>query len=161
MNQKHPNAKTPAERWKFILTTGLFAGLIWGGFDVLAYYLGFTKILPGVEWKPFFTPEFLEGWAGHFMGILGDIILSLVAASLYAMLLLRFLGAWISIAYGAAWGALAYGLVGPALQLTPPIWRIDMNSLVTELSNFILWGLFIGYTLVIEFNDEQGREGLV
>lgn len=154
-------SKTPLQKWTFILTTGFFAGLIWGSLDVLSYYLGFTKILPGIEWKPFFTSEFLEGWGGHLVGIIGDIIISLVAASLYAVLLLRFLGPWVGIAYGAVWGMLGYGLLGPALQWTPPLWRIDINSLVTELSNFILWGLFIGYTLVVEFNDEQGRKGLV
>jgi uncharacterized membrane protein YagU involved in acid resistance len=154
--QQIPNAK----KWKTILSIGFFAGVIWGGLDVIAYYLQFTKIIPAIEWRLFFTEQYLNRWAGHLLGIAGDIIVSLGATILYAYTLLRFRGPWVGIAYGAAWGLLGYGLAGPLLGVTPPIWRIDINSLVTELSNFTLWGLFIGYSLVVEFKNEQGRRGM-
>lgn len=147
--------------WKFTFVVGFFAGLIWGGLDVIMYYLKFTKIIPAIEWRLFFTENFLTNWMGHLLGIAGNVIISIGAAVLYAYTLLKFRGPWVGIAYGAVWGLLGYGLVGPFLQLTPPLWRIDVDSLVTELSIFVLWGLFIGYSLVVELTDEQGRRGMV
>jgi uncharacterized membrane protein YagU involved in acid resistance len=161
MQREEEQESYTTKMWKFIFVTGFFAGVIWGGIDVIMYYLKFTKIIPAIEWRLFYTEEFLNNWVGHILGLVGNIMISIGAAALYAIALLRFRGPWVGIAYGALWGLLGYGLVGPFLHITPPLWRIDINSLATELSIFILWGLFIGYSLVVELTNEQGRRGIV
>lgn len=150
-----------SKRWQVILSTGFYAGMIWGTMDVLNYYLNFTKIIPAAEWMIFFNKEFLKSFYGYGLSIVSDVIFSLLAATLYAYTLLRFRGPWVGIAYGTLWGALMIGWVGPMFKVIPPIWNMDIHSLVTEMSNFILWGLFIGYTLVVELRNEQGRQGMV
>lgn len=157
-----PNTEAKqSKKWKVILSTGFYAGIIWGTLDILNSYLKFTKITPAAEWVIFFNKEFVHSIYGYGLSIIVDILFSILAAALYAYTLLRLRGPWVGIAYGIIWGGLMIGLVGPMFKIIPPIWKIDIHSLVTEISNFTLWGLFIGYTLVVELRDEQGRRGMV
>lgn len=36
--------------------------------------------------------------------------------------------------------------------------RLDWNTIVSDLCLFVLWGLFIGYTITMEFTEERNRE---
>ncbi|PYI55072.1 hypothetical protein DLM86_11080 [Paenibacillus flagellatus] len=151
----------PAPRtnvWAFSLQIGLFAGLIWGAVKIGASYFKFTRINSGFVAKPFFTQAYMNSTAGFWTGWLAFIAFSLVAALLYAGLFRKIRGPWMGLVYGASWWALLYLLFGPVMGMMRRIDRLDWNTIVTDFCFFLVWGLFIGYSISFEFTDERERE---
>lgn len=149
--------KATTRPWTFSLYIGLFAGLIWGAVKMLEFALRFTAIVPGFLLEPFYRHAFLVTRQGIALGYISFIVFSIAAALLYGLLLRKLKGPWPGLAYGAAWWALIYLLVGPLTEMVPAVTQLDLNSFVTDLSLFLLWGLFIGYSIAMEFTDEWGR----
>ncbi|BBH21130.1 hypothetical protein Back11_24750 [Paenibacillus baekrokdamisoli] len=142
----------------FCVKTGFFAGLIWGLLRWLLHAMQFTKVLPAFMADPFFRLAFLKtGW-GNVVGIGCFIIFSIIAALLYKLLLGRFSGPRAGIGYGMIWWVILFAWIGPIMAITKPIYKLDWDSIVTELAVFTVWGLFIGYTIAFEFTDEVSRE---
>lgn len=143
--------------WLFAAKIGLYGGFIWGGMYIIAYFLGFTKVIPGFLVEPFFKHDFLASWTGHMIGWLGFFVLTLVASFVYTALFRKVKGPWLGFGYGLAWWALLFGL-GPFLKMMKPIYKLDLDTLITTACIFIIWGSFIGYTITIEFTDDRLRE---
>jgi hypothetical protein len=144
--------------WLFALQLGFFAGLIWGGLKLLAYFLRLTKVVPGFMAEPFLLHSYLKSTQGVFAGWGIFTLFSVIASVLYAALFRKARGPWPGILYGLAWWVIWFALFGPAIEAVKPITELDRDSFFTELCLFILWGLFIGYTINFEFNEERGAE---
>ncbi|WP_274365360.1 YqhR family membrane protein [Paenibacillus thermotolerans] len=147
----------PTNKWFFALYLGFFAGVIWGALRIVAYLFRFTELVPGFLIEPFFTHDFLAGTGGYAVGWFAWIVFSIAAAYIYAFLLHRAMGPWIGMLYGLCWFAFWF-LVGPWFGMMKPIGLIRWDTLWTEGSIFVLWGVFIGYSVAFEFSDERQRE---
>lgn len=145
-------------RWRFILNLGFYAGLIWGAFKIGLYYVGFTKVIPAFLVEPFMKHDLLASWTGHIIGLLSFIIFSLIASFVYYGLFKKVRGPWMGMIYGLLWWALLYIAIGPPSGMMKNLLKLDMNSITSDLCMFLLWGVFIGYTIAVEFNDESQRE---
>lgn len=149
--RKHPN------KLLYGCYIGLFAGMIWGGLKLVYFGFKFTKVVPGFLVEPFFKHDFLATWPGMWIGWGAFTVFSILAAWIYLPLVNRLNGPWPGIAYGLIWWALLYLVIGPLTEMVPVITRLDLHSVVTELSIFVLWGLFIGYSCGFEYTDEQDQ----
>ncbi|QJC51768.1 hypothetical protein HGI30_09560 [Paenibacillus albicereus] len=144
--------------WAYCASLGFWAGLFWGTIRWLLYTFKFTTVLPAFLVDPFFRRSFLvTGW-GHALGIASFIAFSIFAAYLYKLLLGRFRGPWAGLVYGLLWWTLLFLAFGPLVGMTDPVTRIGWNTIFTEISLSIVWGLFIGYSIAFEFTDEASRE---
>lgn len=157
MERKEGESKS-TNVWAFALQIGFFAGLIWGAVKAAEVYFKFTAIPTRFMAKPFLAPSFINTNAGFWMGWLFFIIFSIIAALLYAIVLRKVKGHWMGLAYGAAWWALIYLLVGPSTGMMKWINRYDWNTIITDVCLFLIWGLFIGFSISFEFTDERERE---
>jgi hypothetical protein len=141
----------------FSAMVGFFAGIWFGAVRSLAYALHFTKVPPAFLADPWLPRRQLAGmfwgWAGYGLFIL----MSVLAALLYWMVLGRLRGPWPGLLFGAAWWLLLFA-GGPWIGLVVPPNRLGWNSLCTEACLYVLWGLFIGYSIAFEFHDEKRRE---
>lgn len=142
----------------FALELGFFAGLIWGAIHWVFYSFHFTKVIPGFLGAPFFKLSFLKSGSGHLAGWLLFIVLSTIASIIYALLFRKMRGPWPGIIYGIVWWCLIFAAAGPALHMVKPLRQLGWNTIVSEFCLFLLWGLFIGYTITVEFTDERKRE---
>jgi uncharacterized membrane protein YagU involved in acid resistance len=142
----------------FALYIGFFAGLIWGGVRLLSYGLKFTTVPPGFLIKPFFKNSFVATWPGMLLGWGSFIVFSLVAALIFIAFLRKVRGSWVGLVYGFLWWVLIYVVIGPIFGMVDSLLRLDLNSLAFDFCLFILWGLFIGYSIVFEYTNEQRRE---
>ena len=142
----------------YCLQLGFFAGLFWGSLRWLLYTIHFTKVLPGFLAEPFFRQSFLKTFWGHLLGLGFFIVFSILAAFLYKLLLGRFKGPWGGIFYGLLWWLVLFFLGGPVMGMIQPIQQIGYETIFTEWALYLVWGLFIGYTLAYEYNDEASRE---
>lgn len=140
--------------WTFALYVGFFAGLIWGAVKIVLYYLHFTSVLPGFMVEPLFKHEFMKSGPGVLTGWFFIIVASIAAALLYTALFRKIKGPYPGILYGAAWWLVSFVLAGEG-GVTRPISEMRPSTLVSELCLFVLWGLFIGFTVSEEFNEER------
>jgi Conserved membrane protein YqhR. len=144
--------------WLFSSMIGFFAGLIWGVIRWLFYELKFTAELPGFLADPFFKTSYLKtGW-GIVVGIASYILFSVLAALLYRVLLGKLKGPWPGVLYGLVWWMMIFLLLGPLTGISHKITVAGWNTLFSELCIFLLWGIFIGYSIAFEFTDEASRE---
>lgn len=146
------------DRMRFALYIGFFAGLIWGGVKIIEFAMRFTEVVPGFLLEPYYKHSYLIKGEGIMLGWFSFILFSLFASILYMLLLSRFSGPWPGFGYGLAWWCLLYLLIGPVSGMMKPVPQLDVNSFVADLCLFILWGVFIGYSISFEFTDEQKRE---
>ncbi|MFB9277886.1 YqhR family membrane protein [Cohnella cellulosilytica] len=142
----------------FSLKIGFFAGLIWGLVRWLATGLHFTSVSQGFVLDPFVPRAWLTGVFWQFGGLAAFIAMSMLAALVYVALLGRLPGPWPGLIFGAAWWTLGYALAGPYVGALPPLKRIGWGSIVTDFCLFLLWGLFIGYSIAFELHNEAARE---
>jgi uncharacterized membrane protein YagU involved in acid resistance len=145
-------------RWLFALYIGFFAGLIWGALKIVEQYLKFTKIVIGFLVEPFFKHDFLLTWQGTLIGWGFFTLFSIVAAFIYMNTLWKQPGPWWGISYGAVWWCLLYLLIGPLAGMTYWINDLDVNSVISDFCLFLVWGMFIGYSIAVEYTDERKRE---
>ncbi|MET3940997.1 hypothetical protein ABIC22_003809 [Paenibacillus sp. PvP094] len=144
--------------FSFAVELGFFAGFIWGGIHWLNYLLHFSIVPLGFLAEPFFKHEYIYTAAGHLTGWLFFIVFSIVAALIYTYTLRKWKGPLPGIGYGIVWWLIIFVLVGPKLDMVKPINRLTWDSIITEFCFFLLWGLFIGYTVAMEYTDERKRE---
>lgn len=142
----------------YALYIGFYAGIIWGGVRWMLYALQFTEVLPAFLIKPLVTRTFLHSWIGHVSGIAVFVLLSVVVALIYSLLLRKKKGPWPGIIFGFVWWVIVGVLVGPLLGLLPSLWKLDLNSILCDVCVFTLWGVFIGYSITLEFTDERSYE---
>jgi uncharacterized membrane protein YagU involved in acid resistance len=143
---------------RFALYVGFFAGVIWGGLKTSEYFLKFTAIPLGFLIEPFYKHAFLATWKGMVLGGGAFILFSMAAAVIYYAVLRKAKGPYYGIGYGVLWWLLLYLLLGPLSGMVPPLAEMDLNSNITDGCLFILWGLFIGYSITFEYTNEQSRE---
>ncbi|CAH1210190.1 hypothetical protein PAECIP111893_03161 [Paenibacillus plantiphilus] len=161
LKQKLPRQKKRSHRtnaFLYCVRLGFFAGLFWGSFRWLMYVIHFTKVIPAFLAEPFFRTNFLVTAWGHVIGIVFFIIFSMAAALLYKLLLGRMTGPRAGIAYGMLWWAVLFVGIGPLLKMMAPLNKLGLDTVISEFCLFLVWGLFIGFTIAFEFTDEMSRE---
>lgn len=142
----------------FGVQLGFFAGLIWGGIRWFVYVFHFTSVIPGFIAEPFFKHNDLLTTSGQFIGWGAFILFSIVASIIYTLLLRKVPGPYMGLFYGLVWWGLLFVVLRPAFGVMPLVWKMTWNTISTELCMMLIWGLFIGYTVAVEFNNERVRE---
>lgn len=144
--------------WAYSLHIGFFAGLIWGVAGCVLAFFGFTEVNTFAWAKPWLNKDLLAPWARPLAGLAVYVLFSMLAALLYALVLRKARGPWPGILFGLAWYGLFFFAIGPALGMLPPYHRLNVHTHVSEMCRFLLWGVFIGYSIALEFTDERARE---
>ena len=145
-------------RFLYALQIGIFAGLIFGAIRWICHYFRFTGVIPGFLVEPFFLRSFLAGNGGHVVGTAAFIVLSVAASLLYAPIASKLRGPWPGALYGALWFCVLYLWIGPMLGMLLPLGKLSWDSFWTDGSIFVMWGVFIGYSISYEFTNERRRD---
>ncbi|OPH60778.1 hypothetical protein BC351_16395 [Paenibacillus ferrarius] len=145
--------KIKTNRWLYAIYIGFFAGFIWGALKIVEQYLKFTHIVIGFLVEPFFRHEFLVTWQGVLVGWGFFTLFSIIAAFLYMATMWKLQGPWWGLGYGAFWWVAIYLLIGPLAGMTYWINKLDINTIISDFCLFLLWGMFIGYSIAIEYTD--------
>lgn len=143
----------------YVITTGWFGGLFAAGLTYLAFFLNFIPYGPGVIWRhfPFFKSiDWLGGPVGHVMGIGVISLSSLITAFLYYYLFRRFNSPWAGVLYGLAVWVFVFLGVNEWIPGTKAVAEMELNTTITFICIFIVYGLFIGYSISYEYNDKIG-----
>ncbi|MCR8642433.1 YqhR family membrane protein [Paenibacillus sp. N1-5-1-14] len=156
---KQSDKHTNTNRWLYALYIGFFAGLIWGLVKIVEYYFKFTDIVPGYMVDPFLPHKFLMQWKGFLVGLGSFIIFSIIASFVYMLIASKLIGPWPGLVFGALVWCLVYLMIAPMSKMIEhSIWKYGLTTIITEICLFLLWGLFIGYSISFEYNNESERE---
>lgn len=143
---------------KTAIQFGAVAGIFWAAINYVLYFMNFTFISSSVFIQPFIHSSSADKPMTQLMGIGVAALLSILFALAYTFTLSRFYSPWIGIGAGGALFGIFFYILSPLFHLTEkPIHKIGMNTFATELCLFILYGLFLGFSLSSEFSSKKER----
>ncbi|WP_042355083.1 YqhR family membrane protein [Bacillus rubiinfantis] len=141
-----------------IFWTGLFGGVFWGTMGYLAYFLHFIDIRPNVILLPLALGNWKYGWIGTIVSIIIIGIISIGVAFIYSALLKRFNGLWFGIGYGIVLFAIVFVLLHPLFPDIKPLFELKRDTFITMMCLYMLYGLFIGYSISYEYQNKKVQE---
>ncbi|MDQ0337745.1 hypothetical protein J2S00_000515 [Caldalkalibacillus uzonensis] len=148
----------------FIYTIG-FAGGVLGAFTAyVSHFFNFIPFGPAVIWQfwPwYYTIPWLRGPWGHMTAIVLIGLLSILPAWLYYLLFSNMETPWAGIWFGVAlWMIIFLGL-HPLIPGLKSVQQLGWQTNIVLLCIFILYGLFVGYSISYEagqhdMDDQSG-----
>ncbi|MBM7650448.1 putative permease [Bacillus ectoiniformans] len=154
--QSKNNSKDSDFSTKSVAMIGLYGGLFFAGFAEFAWFFHFIELNPNQILKPLQQPMLEKGWLRIVAALAAYAIISLGIALLYYALFRKRKSMWAGILFGFVLWILLFLAFNPLLPRLPHWRKMETDTLVTTLSLFILYGLFIGYS--ISYAYELARE---
>jgi uncharacterized membrane protein YagU involved in acid resistance len=140
-----------------VVLTGLIGGIALSSLGYLAYIFNFTTIPPRVILEPWALGNWKKEWLGTVISILLIGVLSIVAAIVYYATLRKINNMWMGIIFGLILFLLVFFVLNPLFPGIDPLEETDLNTLVTSICLYIIYGLFVGYTICYEENENRNR----
>lgn len=134
--------------------TGFVAGVAGSLMGYLVHYFNFTEISPSIIIAPW-SGGWKEGWAGILLATLLYGLVSIVTALIYYGTMKKRKSFWWGMVYGAVLFLIVFLVLFPLFPETKSLLNYDLNSILTALSAFILYGVFIGYSISYEYEEFQ------
>ncbi|GHH96956.1 YqhR family membrane protein [Neobacillus kokaensis] len=141
-----------------VFWTGLFGGIFWSSVGFITYYLNFTEIRPNVILIPWALGNWKYDWVGTVVSILFLGVISIGVAFIYSALLKRFNGLWFGIGYGIILFFIVFLLLHPLFPDIKPLLKLNRNTVITSFCLFIIYGMFIGYSINYEYQNKKEQE---
>ncbi|MFZ4452127.1 YqhR family membrane protein [Salibacterium aidingense] len=137
---------------------GFFGGLIWSCVGYAAFSLNFTKWGPAMAVLPWALPEWKETYLGHLTGIVMIALLSILAAYLYRVLFQKWESIWLGAGFGIFLWVVVFYFLHPIFPGKEPISSMSRTDLTTTLCLYLVYGVFIGYSISYEYKEMQRQE---
>lgn len=141
-----------------VFWTGLFGGIFWSLMGYLSYMFNFTEIAPNVILEPWAVGYWRKEWQGTVISIIVIGIFSVGAAFLYYAVLKKFNGIWPGIGYGIVIFLLVFFVLNPLFPSIGPVNELSRDTVITTICLYILYGLFIGYSISYDYNGHKLSE---
>lgn len=138
---------------------GFFGGLIWSILGYLAFYFNFTRVGPALALMPWALGDWKNGWLGQLVGIGVIAVLSIAAAFLYRLVFAKINKTWPGLLFGLVLWLMVFGLFNPMFPGLKPLTQLDLNTIITNICLYLLYGLFIGYSVSYEYHERTEHEG--
>ncbi|WP_137788921.1 YqhR family membrane protein [Bacillus sp. E(2018)] len=140
-----------------VVGVGFFGGLIWACFGFIAYYLNFSKVGPALVLAPWALGKWKTEWIGQLISILIIALLSILVAIGYRYAFAKIKSMWAGILFGVALWGIVFFLLHPIFPGLEPMNTIGKNTITTTLCIYILYGVFVGYSISFEYSERHGQ----
>jgi len=141
-----------------VMTIGFVGGLLWSSLAYLAYVFHFTEIRPNVIIEPWTIGAWKEEWLGTVISIILIGIISIGAAILYYISLRKFNNMYVGIGYGVVLFFLVFFVLNPIFPGINPFTELKRMTIMTSVCIYILYGVFVGYSISYEENEIRKLE---
>ncbi|MFA9559420.1 YqhR family membrane protein [Evansella sp. AB-rgal1] len=141
-----------------IALIGLFGGLFWSLIGYIAFYLNFARVGPALALMPWALGDWKNGWLGQLIGIVFIGLVSIAVAFLYRLLFAKINKPWPGLLYGLILWFIIFWLFNPMFPGLKPLTQLDLNTIITTLCLYIVYGLFIGYSISYEYHERTSHE---
>lgn len=156
---EHDQLEKPMSFIAMVVWTGLIGGILMSSIAYLAYVFNFTEIHPNVILEPWVNGNWKEEWLGTVISIILIGIVSIGAALIYYAALRKFKSIWIGAAYGIILFLLVFFVLNPIFPGISPFGDLKRDTVITSVCFYILFGVFVGYSISYEENEIQNRRG--
>lgn len=154
-------APAPASILPRSLFTGFIGGLIWSAFGIVLYYFHFSEVAPKTfELRSWLTAGWTDRWLGDVVSIIIAGVLSILVAFIYYGLFKKITSLWLAAGFGIVLWAIIFIVLHPIFANVPPVAEFNWNTIVSTLCLFILYGIFIGYSISYDYRDTVLKEPL-
>lgn len=144
-----------------VVVIGLFGGIFWSLLSYLTYIFNFTELSPNLILKPWILGDWKNRVLGQFIGILMIGIISIGVALLYYALLKKFQSIWVGAAFGIALWLIVFYVFNPIFPDIKTVGELERNTVITTICFYILYGVFIGYSISFEENEMRAERRAV
>jgi len=141
-----------------VIWTGMVGGILWSAIGHLAYYLNFTEIPIYILLEPWALGGWKRGWLGTVISIIVLGFLSTGAAFAYYLALRKFKKIYIGIGFGLALFAFVFIVLNPIFPSMDPFLKLSRDTLITSACLYVLYGVFVGYTISYEESEIQMKK---
>ncbi|WP_421379535.1 YqhR family membrane protein [Bacillus salacetis] len=136
-----------------VIATGFTGGILWSGIAYICYMFSFTKLEPNIILEPWAVGDWKETWLGIVISILAYGLVSIGVALVYYALLRKLKSMWVGAGYGIALMLIVFVVLNPLFPSMKGLGDTDYITLITEACLYILYGVFIGYSISYEENE--------
>ncbi|WP_209123072.1 YqhR family membrane protein [Alkalihalobacillus sp. BA299] len=136
-----------------IATIGIFGGLLWSTLGYIAFFFNFARIGPALVLMPWALGDWKNGYIGQIVGIIVIGLLSVLVAFIYKLLFERFNSLWPGILYGIVLWLIVFYLLNPIFPGLKSVANLDSNTIITTICLYVLYGVFIGYSISYEYQE--------
>lgn len=133
--------------------TGFVGGILWSIVAYVFYYFNFTTIEPNILLEPFTVGTWRENWIGIVLTIILYGVISIGVALVYYMFLKKLKSMWIGIIYGLVLFFIVFIILNPIFPSMKPFLQIEINTIIASVCVYVLYGLFVGYSISYEHNE--------
>lgn len=144
-----------------VVVIGLFGGIFWSLLSYLSYVFHFTELSPNLILKPWILGDWKNRVLGQFIGILVIGIISIGVAFLYYALLKKFKSIWVGAGFGIALWLIVFYVFNPIFPDIKTVAELERNTVITTICFYILYGVFIGYSISFEENEMKDERRVV
>ncbi|WP_099351863.1 YqhR family membrane protein [Fredinandcohnia onubensis] len=144
-----------------VVVIGLFGGIFWSLLSYLTYIFNFTELSPNLILKPWILGDWKNRVLGQFIGIFMIGIISIGVALLYYALLKKFQSIWVGAAFGIALWLIVFYVFNPIFPDIKTVGQLERNTVITTICFYILYGVFIGYSISFEENEMRAERRVV
>ncbi|MGE7601259.1 YqhR family membrane protein [Peribacillus sp. NPDC097675] len=136
-----------------VFAIGFFGGIFASLAGIVAHYFKFMEFSPKFILTSWSDMTWIDRWQGMVMTVLVFGILSIGIAFIYYGLLKKMKSIFAGIIYGLfCWVILVFALK-PMFSDLPTFSKMTSNSIITSVCIFILYGLFIGYSISYDHHE--------
>ncbi|MCP3738520.1 YqhR family membrane protein [Rossellomorea sp. BNER] len=136
-----------------VVITGFIGGLLWSSIAYICYMFSFTQIEPNIILEPWAIGQWKDTWLGIVISIFAYGIVSIGVALVYYGILKKIKSVWAGAAYGIALFLVVFLVLHPLFSSMKPVTELDYNTIITTICLYILYGVFIGYSISYEENE--------
>ena len=138
-----------------VATIGFFGGLLWSIIAYVAFFFNFIRVGPALVLMPWALGDWKNGYIGQLVGIVVISLLSILVAFIYRLLLQKVESIWAGAGYGIVLWLVVFYLLNPIFPGLKTVANLDLNTIITSLCIYILYGVFIGYSISYEYQELQ------
>ncbi|OIJ16860.1 hypothetical protein BKP37_04155 [Anaerobacillus alkalilacustris] len=136
-----------------VASIGFFGGLIWSLVGYFAFFFNFIRVGPALVLMPFALGDWKNGYLGQLVGIALISFISIPISFLYRYILARFNSIWPGIGFGFVLWFIVFYFLNPIFPGLKPLVDLDLNSIITGICLYVLYGVFIGYSISYEYSE--------
>ncbi|AUJ26293.1 YqhR family membrane protein [Virgibacillus dokdonensis] len=148
--------ETPMTILSRSLLTGFIGGLIWSTFATILYYFNFSKIVPkSFILSSWLQVEWIDTWLGTLMTIFAIGVISIAVAFVYYLLFRKVNSLWMGVTFGGVLWGVIFIIMNPIFSSVPSVQKLNLDTIVSTLCVYVLYGTFIGYSISYDYQDLQ------
>jgi preprotein translocase subunit SecG len=148
----------PMALWMKAAITGFVGGVFWSLLGYLAHFFHFTELSPNMILLPWNIGDWKYGKTGNYLAIFLIGVLSIAVALLYYVLLRKIKSMWAGVGYGIALWVIVFYVLNPFLPGLRSVSQLERNTVITTICLYILYGLFIGYSISFETQESEHQQ---